>query len=96
MFFFKLLSIIIFYSLFCFNVISEEILDSPIIEKPYNNNELKSGNYFLREETRKIELDEFENPGMIWVERGEELFSLKEGKNDSSCLSCHNKDINSL
>ena len=96
MFFFKLLSIIIFYSFFCFNVISEEILDSPIIEKPYNNSELKSGNYFLREETRKIELDEFENPGMIWVERGEELFSLKEGKNDSSCLSCHNKDINSL
>ena len=52
-------------------------------EKPYSLNELKSGSYFSRSETRDIENDEFSNPGMIWVEKGEELFNLIDGGNVS-------------
>ena len=90
------LIIFIFYLIFSLNVFSEEILEAQLYEKPYENNELKSGKYFSREETRNMELDEFENPGMIWVERGKELFSLKEGKNNTSCSFCHKQEVNSL
>ena len=86
----------ILISIFSSNVFSEEILDKTLYKKPYTNNELKSGQYFSKKETRSMEIEEFENPGMIWVERGKELFNNKEGKNNTSCSSCHKQDTNSL
>ena len=73
-------------------IASDELTNYNGFEKPYEKSELKSGSYFSREETRAIEQDEFENPGMIWVERGSELFNMKMGNKGSSCFSCHNKD----
>ena len=67
----------ILISIFSSNVFSEEILDKTLYKKPYANNELKSGQYFSKKETRSMEIEEFENPGMIWVERGKELFDNK-------------------
>jgi sulfur-oxidizing protein SoxA len=29
------------------------------------------------------------NPGMLWVERGEKLWKIRAGADDSSCASCH-------
>ena len=89
----------IFFALILFfplNLVAEEISNFKNPEKPYDKSELKSGSYYSREETRAIEQDEFENPGMIWVERGSELFSVNLGENNISCSNCHNKNNNSL
>ena len=59
-------------------------------DKPYAEKDLKSGSYFSKKETRDIEKDDFANPGMIWVERGEEIFKFAEGTRNISCLTCHN------
>ena len=84
------------FLIFSMNVSSEDTIDKNLYEKPYASNELKSGQYFSRKETRNMEIEEFENPGMIWVERGKELFDIEEGKNSNSCSSCHKQDVNSL
>jgi sulfur-oxidizing protein SoxA len=91
----KIICFALFF-IFSMQISSEEILDKNLYEKPYASNELKSGQFFSRKETRNMEIEEFENPGMIWVERGKELFDKEEGTNSSSCSSCHKQDINSL
>ena len=48
---------------------------------------LKSGFEFLTPETQALQNDSFENPAMLWVDRGEALFT--EGQNGPSCESCH-------
>jgi sulfur-oxidizing protein SoxA len=86
-------ALILFSSL---DLVAEEKSNYKNSEKPYKKSELKSGSYFSREETRAIELDDFENPGMIWVERGSELFNTHMGNNSIACSNCHNKNNNSL
>ncbi len=65
-------------------------------EKPYSKKQLKSGSFFSKKETRAIENDDFSNPGMIWVEKGEEIFNSHEGINNTACVNCHNQSTNSL
>ena len=50
---------------------------------------LKSGSAFLGEDLRSLQNDDFANPGMLWVERGEKLWSEPAGKTKQSCASCH-------
>lgn len=38
---------------------------------------------------RKLQADDFANPGMLWVARGEKLWSDAAGKSGKSCASCH-------
>jgi len=90
------ISFFVLFVLFSLNLFAEDISNFNNLEKPYEKSELKSGSYFSREETRAIEQDEFENPGMIWVERGSELFNTDMGNNNVSCSNCHNKNNNSL
>ena len=49
----------------------------------------KSGYLFSNPETRAIQDDDFANGGMLWVEKGEELWSKVDGKAGKSCASCH-------
>src|SRR5262249_12188179 len=51
--------------------------------------ELKSGTAFLGADLRNLQNDDFANPGMLWVERGEKLWSEPAGKTKQSCASCH-------
>ena len=51
--------------------------------------ELKSGSAFLGADLLSLQKDEFANPGMLWVERGEKLWSEAAGKKKLSCASCH-------
>jgi len=51
--------------------------------------ELKSGIEFTGEQVRELERDQFANPGMLWVERGEKLWSEPAGSEGRSCASCH-------
>jgi len=47
-----------------------------------------SGYEFLLPETKALQDDDFANPGMLWVELGEELWQ-KQAANGTSCQSCH-------
>jgi sulfur-oxidizing protein SoxA len=51
--------------------------------------ELKSGTAFLGADLRSLQNDDFANPGLLWVERGEKLWSEPAGKAKQSCASCH-------
>jgi sulfur-oxidizing protein SoxA len=51
--------------------------------------ELKSGSAFLGADLRSLQNDDFGNPGMLWVERGEKLWSEPAGKTKQSCATCH-------
>lgn len=50
--------------------------------------DLKSGTSFLTTETQRLQADEFENPGYLWVDRGEEVFHIATDATPS-CSSCH-------
>ena len=50
---------------------------------------LRSGIEFASADVRKLEADDFANPGMLWVARGEKLWSEPAGKGGKSCASCH-------
>jgi sulfur-oxidizing protein SoxA len=52
--------------------------------------EVLSGWLFREAETRALEADSFANPGMLYVERGEEIWNTVDGTMGKSCASCHN------
>ena len=51
--------------------------------------EVLSGWLYRTPETRALEADSFQNPGMLYVERGEEIWNTVEGEAGKSCASCH-------
>lgn len=55
----------------------------------YVNGDKYSGYVLADPTTRKMQDDEFENPGMMWVDQGRELWYRVEGKAGKSCASCH-------
>jgi len=58
-----------------------------------DNNPLRnlwSGFYYAKDETKTMQLDDFENPGMLYVEEGAELWKSRQGSANKSCASCHN------
>lgn len=57
---------------------------------------LKSGIEFASEEVRAMQADEFANPGMLWVARGEKLWSEAAGKSGKSCAACHGDAAKSM
>ena len=50
---------------------------------------VKSGWLYREPDTRAMEADSFENPGMLNVEHGEEVWNTVEGEAGKSCASCH-------
>lgn len=52
--------------------------------------EVLSGWLFREAETRSTQMDSFENPGMLAVERGAEVWNAVDGTAGKSCASCHN------
>ena len=52
--------------------------------------EVLSGWLFRAAETRALQTDSFDNPGMLSVEAGEAIWNKVEGKEGKSCASCHN------
>jgi sulfur-oxidizing protein SoxA len=52
--------------------------------------EIFSGYYISTPETRAMQDDDFDNPGMIFVETGEAEWSKVAGEAGKSCKSCHN------
>lgn len=60
-----------------------------------NLDEIYSGWVFRSEETQAMEMDDFDNPGMIFAEKGMELWNTVDGSEGKSCASCHG-DIDAM
>ena len=58
--------------------------------------EVRSGWLYRTKETRELESDSFQNPGMLYVQRGEEVWKTVDGKAGKSCASCHNDAAKSM
>ncbi len=56
---------------------------------PYRVDGRRSGSTYLSEENRRLQDDPFGNPGLLWVERGGELWAQPHGPSQKSCVSCH-------
>ncbi|MFN4203029.1 MAG: sulfur oxidation c-type cytochrome SoxA [Tabrizicola sp.] len=48
-----------------------------------------SGWHYREDETRDLERDDFDNPGMVYVDRGLDMWNSPIGKNGESCAGCH-------
>lgn len=53
--------------------------------------EVLSGWLFRGAETRAMQADDFDNPGMIFVEKARESWAAVDGSAGKSCASCHNE-----
>jgi len=56
----------------------------------------KSGIEFASEEVRRMQADDFANPGMLWVTRGEKLWTAADGRSGKSCAGCHRDAASSM
>ncbi len=54
--------------------------------------EVFSGWVMREKETQVLQMDDFDNPGMLWVGQGEELFNKVDGAAGKACASCHTPD----
>ncbi|PIE11357.1 MAG: sulfur oxidation c-type cytochrome SoxA [Rhodobacterales bacterium] len=50
---------------------------------------VRSGWTFRSPETRELQMDDFDNPGMLAVEAGLETWNTPEGTEGKSCADCH-------
>ena len=57
---------------------------------------LKSGVEFASADVRRLQADDFENPGMLWVARGAKLWGTSAGKDGKSCAACHGEAAKSM
>lgn len=51
--------------------------------------EVYSGWHFRDSDTRAMEADDFDNPGMIYADRGLDAWNTVDGTEGKSCASCH-------
>ena len=51
--------------------------------------EIRSGWQYRTKETRALEVDSFNNPGMLRVEEGEGIWNTADGTEGKSCADCH-------
>jgi len=72
-------------------VIDEELEMTTKAASPEGHpfSEVISGWHYRTPETRALETDSFQNPGMLGVEQGEEIWNTVEGTEGKSCASCH-------
>jgi len=54
-----------------------------------NVDEIRSGWTFRSEETQALQMDDFDNPGMIFVDQARETWDQVDGSEGKSCASCH-------
>ncbi|HKL46702.1 MAG TPA: sulfur oxidation c-type cytochrome SoxA [Roseovarius sp.] len=54
-----------------------------------NMDQIMSGWHFRSDETQALEMDDFDNPGMIFVDAGRDQWNAVEGSEGNSCATCH-------
>lgn len=73
-------------------VVNEEIEITVRTDAPAHAENLStiySGWVFRSDETQSFQMDDFENPGMIFVDDAIEAWNAVEGSEGNSCASCH-------
>ena len=65
-------------------------------EPPIPRSELRNGSEFTSEANRALQADDFANPGMLWVSRGEALWRESAGSSAKSCAGCHGDAASSM
>lgn len=65
------------------------VTEAPAPEHLENLDTIYSGWRFRTPETQALEVDDFDNPGMIFVDQGMDLFATVDGTEGKSCASCH-------
>ena len=63
---------------------------------PFSVEGRRSGYTYLSEEHRQLQDDAFGNPGMLWVERGRELWDRAQGNSQQACTGCHGDAATSM
>lgn len=54
--------------------------------------EPRSGYEYIKQATRDMQDDDFENPGLLTVEKGQVLFNAQPDGSGKSCATCHGAD----
>ncbi|WP_170754907.1 sulfur oxidation c-type cytochrome SoxA [Ruegeria lacuscaerulensis] len=73
-------------------VINDELDMTSVTEAPAhleNLDTIYSGWHFRTDETQALQLDDFDNPAMIFVDQATDLFGTVDGAAGESCASCH-------
>ena len=73
-------------------VINDELDLISVTEAPAhveNLDTIYSGWHFRTDETQALQIDDFDNPAMIFVDKAADLFVTVDGGADKSCASCH-------
>lgn len=74
-------------------VVNEEITIKTRAEAPAHLEgalpELYSGWHFREDDTRKMQMDDFDNPNFVFLEQGLDQWSVAEGTENKSCADCH-------
>ena len=73
-------------------VINEEIEITVRTDAPEHLENLRtiySGWVYRSDETQSLQMDDFENPGMIFVDDALETWAMAEGTEGKSCADCH-------
>lgn len=52
---------------------------------------LPSGTEILSDDLKRMQADDFANPGMLWVSEGQQLWETPQGAGQKSCASCHGR-----
>lgn len=58
--------------------------------------EIISGWHFRSDETQALQMDDFENQGMIFADYGADAWNTAEGSEGKSCASCHGDAAESM
>lgn len=58
--------------------------------------EIMSGWHFRNDDTQAMQMDDFDNPGMLAVEAAMDTWNTVEGKAEKSCASCHDSAEDSM
>ncbi len=99
----KLTSALLASAVFCTPLMADPVEDTLILNEEITMvtrtaapahvsdvlDEVISGWHFRGTETRVMQADDFDNPGMIFVEQAEEVWNTADGSEGKSCSSCH-------
>jgi sulfur-oxidizing protein SoxA len=58
--------------------------------------EIISGWHFRADETQSLQMDDFENQGMIFVDQGADAWEAADGSEGKSCADCHGDAADSM
>lgn len=50
---------------------------------------IRSGWTYRSRETQALQMDDFDNPAMVFVDQGKELWNTAEGTENKACATCH-------